>query len=540
MVRSESQLNRDRGRWTYLVVLACALWHIWAAGHYTVFDDEAFSCRRYTLPMREMIVALWHGAEPDPPLYYVAQNLCVRLLGVGPLELRALSIALFAAGLLMIRAAAAAWFDRTTAHVAMVICALHPAHLMLGFAARWYSAMFLAVTWLMWATAKLRSSIADANQANWPHARRRLVAWRVMLWGLAATAVCYVNYFGPVLVGLFWLVGLAANPRKWIHWLIAILMTGLLYAPWAPAFWRQLTSFPDISGGWRSAAATAARTGMALSTGSVASVQAWWVWGPMAMFAACAAALLVRYRRPVGGIALVVLGCIAAGAASRTMLDKYVLSFSGIACVLIAALLRRGLAESARDRRLAAMVATVALTIAWIGCGINLARGQSLASLRWHDPYPRVMQDLLNDRAAPPADQWVVGHPSAWYYFGLESLRSRAETGGALRIDPVAWRRLAVPGENTGKARVPLTAEAMLPRLALDSPDRILTVESSDFADSPAWKGLIKKLEAGYFVEQERTWLEDPDSALKDRIDPRFHHPRWRITVRFWRRIPSS
>lgn len=540
MTSSEIQLDRNRGRWAYLIVVACALWHIWAAGHYTVFDDEAFSCRRYTLPMREMIAALWHGAEPDPPLYYVAQNLYVRLLGVGPLELRALSIALFAAGLLVIRAAAQAWFDRPTALAAMVICALHPSHLMLGFAARWYSAMFLAVAWLMWATAKLRSSIADANQANRPQAMHRFVAWRVMLWGLAAATVCYINYFGPVLVGLFWLIGLGSNPRKWIHWFIAILLTGLLYAPWAPAFWRQLTSFPDISGGWRSAGSTAARTLMALCGGSLASIQAWWVWGPMAMFAACAAALLVRYRHSVGGIALAVLGCLAAGAASRTMLDKYVLSFSGIACVVLAALLRRGLAESTRDRRLAAMVATVALTIAWIGCGVNLARGQSLASLRWHDPYARVIQDLLRKGAAPPADQWVMGHPSAWYYFGLESLRSRAETGDALRIDPVAWRRLAVPGENTGDASVPLTAEAMLPRLVLKSPDRIVTFEAADFADSPSWKGLHEKLLAGYFIEQERTWLEDRDSALKDRIDPRFRHPRWRITIRFWRRIPSS
>lgn len=541
MARSESQPDRDNtGRWAYLIVVACALWHIWAAGHYTVFDDEAFSCRRYTLPMREMLVALWHGAEPDPPLYYVAQNLCVQALGVGPLELRALSIALFAAGLLMIRAAVAAWFDRTTALAAMVICAVHPAHLMLGFAARWYSAMFLAVAWLMWATAKLRGDPHRTDEAALSHPQNKGIAWRALSWSLAAAAVCYINYFGPVLAGLFLLVGLGANPRRRGRWLIAIAVAMLLYAPWVPAFWRQLTSFPDISGGWRSAAATAARTAMALTTGSVASVQAWWVWGPMAMFVACAAALLVRYRRSAGGIALVVVGCIAAGAASRTMIDKYVLSFSGIACVLIAALLARGLAELTRDRRLAATIATTALAIAWIGCGVNLARGQHLASLRWHDPFAKVVQDLLHDRAAPPADQWVMGHPSAWYYFGLESLRLRADANDAFRVDSVSWRRLAVPGENTGDNRTPLTAEAMLPRLALESPDRILTIEAADFADSPSWKNLLKKLEAGYFVEQERTWLEDRDRALKDRIDPRFRHPRWRITVRFWRRIPSS
>ena len=42
-----------------------------------------------------MVSALWHGVEPDPPLYYVLQNVAVRIWGVSPLGLRALSILIF-------------------------------------------------------------------------------------------------------------------------------------------------------------------------------------------------------------------------------------------------------------------------------------------------------------------------------------------------------------------------------------------------------------------------------------------------------------
>src|SRR5262245_49349918 len=132
-------------RWTILILLPVSVWQFWAAGQYTVFDDESFSCRRYVMPMGEMVSALRDGAEPDPPLYYILQNISVRIVGVGPVGLRSLSIVLFLLGLIATRAAAQAWFDRRIGIAAMVIAAVHPAHVMLGFAARWYSAMFLGM-----------------------------------------------------------------------------------------------------------------------------------------------------------------------------------------------------------------------------------------------------------------------------------------------------------------------------------------------------------------------------------------------------------
>lgn len=73
----------QRSRHHLILLAAVGVWMFWAAGHFTVFDDEAFSCRRYVLPAGEMVSLLWHGVEPDPPLYYLLQNVWVRIFGVG-------------------------------------------------------------------------------------------------------------------------------------------------------------------------------------------------------------------------------------------------------------------------------------------------------------------------------------------------------------------------------------------------------------------------------------------------------------------------
>jgi hypothetical protein len=37
-----------------------------------------------------------------------------------------------------------------------------------------------------------------------------------------------------------------------------------------------------------------------------------------------------------------------------------------------------------------------------------------------------------------------------------------------------------------------------------------------------------------YELVREEKHLEDPDAEWKDRLDPTFNHPRWRIVVRKW------
>ncbi|MFQ5429097.1 MAG: hypothetical protein ACE5E1_02200 [Phycisphaerae bacterium] len=490
-------------RWTALTLVGVGVFMFWGAGHYTVFDDEALSGRLYALPMGEMLRALWRGVDPDPPLYYILENLWVHTFGIGPIALRSLSIVFFLAALVVMRAAGEAWFDRRTGIATLVICGFHPAHLFFGFAARWYSLMFLMVAVLLWATARVWT-----EEGGHPK--------RILAWAAAAAGACYTNYFGPIVVGLLWLAVLwraRRTPAVVRRWLIAAALATALCAPWFHPFWQQLHGFqrPGVAGA--SFLATAARTGMALLAGNLASPEAWWVWAPLLLHLVATAALTVRSSDRARLSAYVALGCFTAGVAGRTMIDKYVMTFSGVACLWAAAVLVQGWFGSPGRpaRRLAAMMA-VGLAAGWIGCGINLVTGSHWSSLRWHDPFERAIRDLADDPTAPPPEAWVMTHPSARYYYEL-LLADRTETNGT-----AGTPRSVLDAMQTGRLR------------------RLVTFETAGFARLPDWAALHAAIDAAYDLEGEpRRYLEDPNAAWKDRIDPAVRHPRWRIVVRHWR-----
>ena len=538
-------------RWTTATLIIVGGWMLWAAGHYTVFDDEAFSCQRYVLPMGEMLRGLWHDVEPDPPLYYVLENLSIHQLGISPLGLRALSIIMFLAGLLFMRATATeAWGDRTGI-ATMVLCAVHPAHLFFGFAARWYSTMFLAVAVLLYVSRRLmeiRTHHASggrgvlhsgepprsADDSPIGASRPRLAAWVLIptrrwtiLWAMAAAAVLYTNYFGVVVVGMIWLAATWRSPDK-RRFIAAGGIAALLFAPWLPPFWTQMTAFPKFSGSAGSMLATAARTTMALLAGDLASPRAWWVWGPMAVIAVLLSALVIQHWQRVRLITLVVAGCFFAGVVSRTMIDKYVMTFSGIACMLVAAVLSRVGHMTHPTVSTLRISAIAALTLAWLGCAYNLIAEKHWSSLRWLDPFEDAVADAK--RAGVPSEDWVVTHPSGKYY------AARAFTRSAIGDSVINWMRLAMPEYRSKKDNYLRTPARLLLEINKRSVPEVITLEAAGFSDSPEWDKLRHLLESDYRLEEEHHYLDDPDAAWKDRLDPEYHHPHWRITVRHWRR----
>lgn len=583
-------------RWSIAILVIVAAWMIWAAGYYTVFDDEAFSCQRYVLPMGEMVRALWDGVEPDPPLYYVLQNLSVRVVGVGPLGLRALSIVMFLIGLFAMRAAGRAWFGERVGDVTMLLCAVHPAHLFFGFAARWYSTMFLMVALLLWVTAKLArfemprsggdfshsgphpdppllkgresgdghgARESDMRKSGCPIRAARQERWLILGWGVVAAGVCYTNYFGPVVVGLVWLVSILRHSCR-MRWIGAGVIAAALFAPWWPPFWRQVAAFPQFGGGAMSMAATAGRTMMALCAGNLASPRAWWVWGPMAVVGVLVVVRVWSERRRVWPMALIVLGCFAAGAVSRTMIDKYVMTFSGVACLLVAAVLCRDAASHrletcVPEHRLKTgatetirLATCTTLALAWLGCGVNLVMERNWSSLRWLDPWERVCRHMTELWEIPYA--WIATHPSITYYrtclhaHGVRTLgagstdQELAEVRRWVAERPFGnvyvgeWRRVHAMTHSPRSAYTILAPESSIEVVSRPDCQPVVTIESAEFSASPGWEVLRKELTQAFLIRWEETYMEDADAAWKDRIDPKFRHPRWRITVRVWER----
>ena len=530
---------------------------LYAASVYTVFDDEAHSARLYALPAGEMIVALWHGADPDPPLYYLMQNAWVRLFGVGPLALRSMSIVLFLAALVVVRRAAEAWFDRETGRAALLICALHPAHLFFGFAGRWYALMFLLVSLLILLSAP------GVQAASAPRGRR-------VAWGLCAAAVCYVNYFGPVIVALAWLAmwlrerspGNAAQRDR--HGLaMAAAVAIICYLPWIVPFARHLLSFPQAGGPISAYAASSARLGLTLVTGNLADPSAWWAWTPMGLGAAALLVLAVQaLRRPcfmaTAAMLLIAAGSAAAGILSRTLIDKYVLIISGPFCILAAALLVGGLRSAAAHStatrhgtrsRGVARFAAVCIAIGWIGCMANLVTERHWSSLRWLDPFASVTRMLYDENWERSRPDVVCSHPSARYYFALHrvndtdrSLIERQimpEWRPTLRTDAAEWLAALRDQDEPSpdEALFALTPSAAAKIIPERRPALIHTLETAGFHELPEWSALMTLLERDYIADDELlTYMEDDAAEWKNRVDPAFRHPRWRITVRRWLR----
>ena len=180
-----------------------------------------------------------------------------------------------------------------------------------------------------------------------------------------------------------------------------------------------------------------------------------------------------------------------------------------------------------------AWLAASSLGIAWLGCYVNLITERHWSSLRWLDPWELALSELEKRDGAPPPTEWVISQPAARYYFGLIMAR-RAQPDGSVRFD--AWRRFAMPSPDRGETQAAATPESMLDRMKHASPSRLATIRGAEFADLPEWGKLQEILERDYRIVDEKKYLEDPDAKWKDRIDPAFKHPQWRIAVRTYKR----
>lgn len=194
-------------------------------------------------------------------------------------------------------------------------------------------------------------------------------------------------------------------------------------------------------------------------------------------------------------------------------------------------------------------------------CAYNLVTERHWSSLRWLDPFeeavaathelgqgvdrPSASRDTgasAEDVPLVRADGAVVimSHPAARYYDAC--LRAR-RAGSGWRIDRGLWRRFAIPPEESRDA-MPGAAQTDRSFAAAYAerpwPRRIVTLEAAGSANVGEWKWLREGLDRDYEVTRERHYLRDPDAALKDRLDPRYVHPPWRIVVRWWDQGPAG
>lgn len=253
------------------------------------------------------------------------------------------------------------------------------------------------------------------------------------------------------------------------------------------------------------------------------------------------------------------------------MIDKYVMTFSGVACMLVAAVFVRRAERPVPDNERSAesagggqgrqphvakgetvrLAACTTLALAWLGCGVNLVTEKHWSSLRWLDPIEEVVRRCMREWGPPDGALWIASHPSVHYYRGAlfaspmkialhvktdedrATLREFTSTQSLRYIFAGEWLAMRTWDTSASKHHDGLHyPEQSL--IETSKPRRIVTIETTGYSESREWDAVRMGLDHSYRLVADENHLLDPDAAWKDLIDPQFKHPRWRITVRVW------
>jgi mannosyltransferase len=215
------------------IVLAGLLPRAWRLTVPGLTSDEAFSWRLAGYPMREMLARA--AQDVHPPLYYLALQGWLALVGDGPAALRALSVlgGLLVVPLVFALVREAERLDAgdrgpAAALLAASMIAIHATQVLQSRNARMYALGTVLATGSAWLV--LRAHRATARRWAW---------WT--LWGLTAAAAVGTHYYlaFTVAVQAVWAIRAAPTRDRVQDLVLASLVALATFAPWAPVLWRQ-------------------------------------------------------------------------------------------------------------------------------------------------------------------------------------------------------------------------------------------------------------------------------------------------------------
>jgi mannosyltransferase len=206
-----------------------------------------------------------------PPLYYWLLHGWMRLFGESEIAVRSISVV---AGVLLVAVVyrlGTRLFDRWVGLLAAFIAAVSPFQVYYAQEARMYVLLALLGALTAWATIGLMDDWVQVTREEESGSARSgtrypfLFTRCSLLYVLGATLGLYTHYAFPVilvatnLAVLVWLwqtreAGRVA--RRLVGWLVLQLVPLLLYLPWLPIAWRQITTWPapppaDAQNAWR-------------------------------------------------------------------------------------------------------------------------------------------------------------------------------------------------------------------------------------------------------------------------------------------------
>jgi mannosyltransferase len=218
-----------------LVLWLGFFWRFAGLGKESIWLDEVTSLLIARMDLRSEVA--WAAADIHPPLYYFALHGWL-LSGETEFALRALSALLGVLAIVILYALARELFGPHVALLSAFLLALSPLHIWYSQEARMYA---MVATMSLLSSYFLLLSLRRGQTRYW------------LSYVLTATLALYTHYFMLFvllfhnLFALYWLWRNNRLKNFWYQWFVAELAIALLFLPWAPVFYRQVTA---RGGGW--------------------------------------------------------------------------------------------------------------------------------------------------------------------------------------------------------------------------------------------------------------------------------------------------
>jgi 4-amino-4-deoxy-L-arabinose transferase-like glycosyltransferase len=206
----------------------------------SLWSDEGNSVALARLGFAE--IAGRTAFDIHPPLYYWLLKIWVALFGFGEAAVRSFSAVLGVLVVMVVWLLARTMFDRRVSFAAAFAAAVSPLLVYYSQEARMYMLLTFLSSFAMWLGVRLL-------QTDSPRTGRLLA----LVYIVTVTAGLYTHYAFPLMLAALNLIAfpwffrsgqLRLGNTQFRTWLVAQAIPLLLYLPWLPIAWRQLTTWP--------------------------------------------------------------------------------------------------------------------------------------------------------------------------------------------------------------------------------------------------------------------------------------------------------
>ncbi len=194
-------------------------------GQNSVYVDETFVVRVTQLGWRQ-ILPLLRLFDAHPPLYYLLMKAWVGVAGTGEAAIRIPSAAFSVVSVALTYALMRWFFPEPVSLLGALLMSLSPHQVIVGQIARMYPLLEMLVLGSMLAFV---AAIEHGGPRRWT------------IYAVLGTLLVYTHYLGLVVVAAHGVWVACYERRCFWPWLASLGAIALLYLPWLPSLWYQIT-----------------------------------------------------------------------------------------------------------------------------------------------------------------------------------------------------------------------------------------------------------------------------------------------------------